>query len=287
MLMGNFVVERAGIVALCRVHGINTIHAEDGFFPHYATAHGDPLGFCWESSLPRMIFRGCSERQRQRAQEVRQKWLQFSPQILPDSVIKPFVFWPLQLIGDKVNQWDLNVKEWAGLLRHFRGCVPEHVQMVIKEHPRSKLQDNLGVEALARELPNTVIVPKSTHLKTLLKECSAAAGANSSVLYEARLMFRKPTYVYARSWFTNHSELFIPVAGAGRKPRLVNRFDFVENNQLMRNERLDDYTDWFLAQLLARQISHEEAQRNPKALRAMVDRLSYHSFVKYGEEIFA
>lgn len=57
MLMGNFVHDRVGIVSLCRDAEIETAHAEDGFFPHYSTMHVDPVGFCWESSLPRMIFR--------------------------------------------------------------------------------------------------------------------------------------------------------------------------------------------------------------------------------------
>jgi hypothetical protein len=45
MLMGNFILDRAGIVSLCREAGVPVVHGEDGFFPHYATMHGDPLGF--------------------------------------------------------------------------------------------------------------------------------------------------------------------------------------------------------------------------------------------------
>lgn len=284
MLMGNFIVERAAIVSLCRELGINTVHGEDGFFPHYKTAHADPLGFCWESSLSRMTFRGSTELQRQRAGETRQEWLKFESQPLPDTIKRPFVFWPLQLVGDKVNIWDLKVRDWIGLLRELRASLSPEIQLVIKEHPRNRPKDLQGIPELVRELPNTVVVPTATHLKSLLKECCAVAGANSSVLYEARLMFHKPTYAFARSWFTGHSDLFMPLRIG--YPRPVPRLDWVEDNSRMRTERLDAYTDWFLAQLLARQIDHGTAEREPKFFKEFVHRLSYDSYLKYGEDIF-
>ena len=284
VLMGNFIVERASILSLCREWGVNTVHNEDGFFPHYKTAHADPLGFCWESSLSRMVFRECMPLQQQSAEQARQEWLNFQPAVLPDSVKRPFVFTPLQLIKDKVNYWDLKLKDWTGLLRELRVSLPGEIQLVIKEHPRSRSRDVAGVYELVRDLPNTVLVPPRMHLKSLLKECSAVAGANSSVLYEARLMFHKPTYAFARSWFTGHNELFMPLRIG--YPRPVPRLDWVEDNSRMRTERLDAYTDWFLAQLLARQIDHGTAEREPKFFKEFVHRLSYHSYIKYGEEIF-
>lgn len=286
IFMGNFIMERAGILSVCREYGINTVHCEDGFFPHYSTLHLDPLGFCWESSLPTLTFRECSAKQRQRASVAREEWLNFRSQPLPDAIRPPFVFWPLQLIGDRVNAHDLNLKDWSGLLRHFRASLPAEFQLVVKEHPRSRAKDNEGIGELVRALPNTVQIPKDTHLKSLLRECSGVAGANSSVLYEARLMFHKPAYAYARGWFTNHPELFMPVAKHDFQPRPLNRLDWLEDNRRMRTERLDDYADWFLAQLLARQVSHEEAQHNPDAFRLMVFRLSYHSYLEHDEDIF-
>jgi hypothetical protein len=246
--------------------------------------HADPLGFCWESSLPRMVFRSCTDRQRLRAREIREAWLAFERKELPPMIRKPFVLWPLQLTGDQVNHWDLRLEDWTGLIRHFRECLPDGFQLVLKEHPRSKPHDHRGVAELARELPETVLLPHGFDLKTLLAECSAVAGANSSVLHEARLMFHKPACVYARSWFTNHEELFIPMRQ--HHVREPNRFEFVEDNRLLRTERLDDYTDWFLAQLLARQIDRETAV-NPQEFKERVYRLSYQSFIQHGEDIFA
>jgi len=59
-------------------------------------------------------------------------------------------------------------------------------------------------------------------------------------------------HAYARSWFSNHEELFVPLRLDGK--RELPRFDRVEDCRLLRSERVDAYADWFLTQLLARQI---------------------------------
>jgi hypothetical protein len=286
MLIGNLSRDRATIAALSRERGINVAHWEDGFFPHYETMHADPLGFSWESSLPRMFFRVCSDRQRARARAVREAWLQRPARELPPGIKKPFVFWPLQLLGDQVNEHDLNVRDWTGLLRHFRACLPKHFQLVIKDHPRAFDRDMAGLDALLPELPHTLRLPREAELPSLLRACHAVAGANSSLLYEARLMHHKPAYAYGRSWFTNHHELFLPL----RPPPLAEvrslpRPEWLENPSLLRTERLDDYTDWFLAQLLARQIDTRRFTE-PHQFKDAVWRLSYQSFLAEGEAIF-
>jgi len=284
MLLWGFCTERAGVVGLCREHGINVAIWEDGFFPHYDTIHFDPLGFCWESSLPRMIFRGCSGRQRERARQARAAWLAKPVKELPPEIRPPFVLWPLQLVSDKVNEWDLRLTDWTGLIRHFRSCLPAHIQLVLKDHPLSSPKDVVGIDQLVSELPNTIHLPKGFSLPDLLRECRAVAGANSSVLYEARLMHHKPTYVYARSWFTNHDELFVPVNRdfLSKLPRE----DWMEKPSAMRTERLDDYTDWFLAQLLSRQLDSKIAAEDSLQFRTQVGRLSYHSYLEHGDAIF-
>lgn len=284
MLFWGFVTERSALLGLCREHGINTATWEDGFFPHYGTIHVDPLGFCWESSLSRMVFRGCSAHSREVAREVRAVWLERPAGPLPAEVRPPFAFWPLQLIGDKVNDWDLRLTDWSGLIRHFRAKLPAHFQLVLKDHPLSAAKDVAGLDQLLTELPNTIRVAKEASLPTLLRECAAVGGANSSVLYEARLIHHKPTYTYARSWFTNHDEIFMPVSRefSGHLPRL----EWVEKPATMRMARLDDYTDWFLAQLLGRQIGGKTAMEDPDLFRAHVGRLSYQSYLEKGESIF-
>src|SRR5690606_24461323 len=102
--MGNFIVERDAVLSMCRERGINTVHGEDGFLPHYSTCHADPLGFSWESSLTRMTFRGVTEYDWDTAEMARLAWHhQHPPTDLPSAIKTPFVLFPLQLIGDRVN----------------------------------------------------------------------------------------------------------------------------------------------------------------------------------------
>lgn len=287
LLLGNFSPDRAAMAELCRQRGINVAHWEDGFFPHYETQHADPLGFCWESSLPGLVFRGCSDRQRRRASAAREAWLRRPVKELPAGIRPPFVVWPLQLIGDQANVHDLNVADWTQLLRHFRSSLPADFQLVLKAHPRAVARDTAGLDTLARELPHTILVPHGADLTTLLRACHAVAGVNSSVLYEARLMHRKPTYAYGRSWFSHHDELVFPL------PRPQAPHDFrplphsasLENPSLVRTERLEDYADWFLAQLLARQIDPRSFAQ-PRQHKEAVWRLSYQSYLQHGEAIF-
>jgi hypothetical protein len=247
--------------------------------------HADPLGFCWESSLPRMTFRGCTGKERGLAKSKRKAWTTFEPHELPSEVRAPYVFWPLQLVGDGVNAWDLGVSEWSDLIRHFRKCLPEQFDLVVKPHPRSSPQDTACLAQVFQDLPNTHVVPRSAHLKTLIAQSSGVADANSSVLYEARLMFNKPVYAYARGWFTNHSELFVPLHFR-HPPRSLPRLDFITDGTIAASERLSEYSDWFLCQLLARQFPRERAASDRETFLAWVDRLSYDSYIKYGEDIF-
>lgn len=286
LFLHNFSPDRKAFIALCRERGINFAHWEDGFFPHYETQHLDPVGFCWESSLPGMAFRGCSDRQRIRARAAREAWLARPAKELPPEVRKPFVLWPLQLIGDQVNRFDLDVPDWTELLRHFRALLPPEFQLVLKSHPRARPKDTAGLDALLPELPHTIMLPRAD-LPALLRECHTAVGANSSVLYEARLMHRKPVYAYSRGWFTNHSDLVVPIARLnGTVPsNTLPHLDWLEHPSLLRTGHLDDYADWFLAQLLARQIDRRQ-YTDPGQHRAAIWRLSDQSYQEHGESIF-
>ena len=68
-------------------------------------------------------------------------------------------------------------------------------------------------------------------------------------------------------------------------PRELPRIDYLTDASAIRNEYLDDYADWFLYQLLARQLDHYEAG-DWATLREWAFRRSYKSYMTYGEEIF-
>lgn len=280
MIMGNFIRDRHSIRSICRQLSIDCISSEDGFFPHYSTLHVDPLGFSWESSLPRMVFRSISPKVRRKAQTNRKRWMRFARQELPGGVCKPYVLWPLQLIKDQVNRWDLNANDWLALLAHFRECLPPEFQLVVKPHPRAMKE----LDGVASHLFNTLILEEDCHLQSLLEGASAVAGANSTVLLEARLMFHKPTYCYARGWHTNHTEIFWPLQ-LNHPPRALPHVDCLYRPKSMRDEWHDDYADWFLYQLLIRQLGLQEAT-NFELLYKFVGCRTFRAFELDGEDIF-
>jgi hypothetical protein len=71
-----------------------------------------------------------------------------------------------------------------------------------------------------------------------------------------------------------------------RHIREPGRLDWLADNKSMRTHYREDYANWFLYQLLARQIDKTLAERSPESFKACVFRLSYSSFRRYGEEIF-
>jgi hypothetical protein len=282
MIAGNFICDRHEIQNLCRDHDIDIIYSEDGFFPHYQTLHADPLGFAWESSLCRTKFRHLSDHQRSVSQAKRSIWLDFRKTGFPPQIRRPYVLWPLQLIGDNANRCDLNLSDWSPLLRHFRRVLPMEFQLAVKPHPRAKPRD--FARETCDDLDGVCILPRECDLRTLIAGASAVAGANSSVLLEARLMFHKPVFAYARSWFTDHPDLFIPLVYTDPSTE-ISCMDRMISKDWISSDYLNDYTDWFLYQLLNRQLDHDAA-RCWERLHQWTIKRTYKSFVAHGEGIF-
>lgn len=284
IMMFNFIIDRDGISRVARSRDIDTVSTEDGFFPHYQTMYADPLGFSWESSVCRMIFRGALGKQRELAMTTRNDWTLFNSGELPPEITPPFVLFPLQLIGDHVNKCDLALKNWCSVISHFRECLPEKYQLVLREHPRAEDSDRNGIQNLLTHIPNTILVKPQACLKTMIRSSSAVAGVNSHVLLEARLMFNKPTYVYGRGYHTGHPDLFYNVRLIN-KPRLIQDEESVDRGEILESEYLEEYRDWFLSQLLVRQIKKSKATDFVFLLEWM-KRMSYQSFISHGESIF-
>lgn len=251
----------------------NTIFTEVGFFPHYQSFFFDPLGFCWKSSLTKMKFKQCSDRQRKIAKKTIKQFRIFADK-LPTAVTPPFFLWADQLLRDNTNAYGLKLGKWSILIKHFRQCLPDNIQLVIKTHPRSRHEEHSYLYELPKILKNTTVV-KKVDLKSLLTHCVGVTGANSTVLYEGRLIYNKPTYAYAKSWFSNHEELFYFMDHT-KNPKPIKIFNSKAINK--------DYLYWFLYQIIIRQILISDCKEE-KMLKKMLF-LCKDNFDKYGEEIF-
>jgi len=287
MMMGNFIAERVGIKSLCRRLDIDMIHGEDGFIPHYATLHVDPLGFCWESSLSRMVFTGISDSQRTTAMAFVEQMT--TPRVIGNNeYTSPYVLWPLQLIQDNVNKHDLNISCWDVLIGDFLNRIPEDFCIVIKPHPR----DRSKAATLAEIFANTkrVLFTSNKDLTTLIYHSNAVAGANSTVLTEARLLYNKPVYAYAKSWYTGHDELVYPVRRELPAANAIPNINELEAGVITPCTYIQEYALWYLYQLLARQFNLDRLRTNTKQVyeefSQFLYKRTYKSYVQYGEEIW-
>lgn len=277
LVVGNLYEGSKEIATFCCDNGIDRVYGEFGWFPHYTTVHADPIGYAWNSSLCRMKFRALAPEQAAAVAALRSRFLSQPSLPLPQGVRTPYVLWPLQLLGDRVNTHDLNLRHWYDVLLWTRQIVPAAYQLVIKDHPVESADSRRHLYTC---LPNTLLLQRSAPLRPLLENSGGVIGCNSTVLLEARLLFQKPTWAYGRSWYTGHSQLIFPV-------RLSERLPYAE----LLGKPIDDpwsreYGDWFLSQLLARQYSTEGALNNPDAFLRWIHRRSYRSYVRLGEDAF-
>lgn len=277
LIIGNLLESSTQLADFCSENDVDRVYGEFGWFPHYTTIHADPLGYAWNSSLCRARFPGLTANQRARVTAFRSDYLSTSNGPLPEGVHKPFVFWPLQLIIDRVNTQDLNLCDWFEVLLWTRQIIPAAYQLVIKHHP---IQNALPRTNLYTCLPNTLLLDRSAPLRPLIESCSGVIGSNSTVLLESRLLFRKPTWAYGRSWYTGHPDLIFPL----RLSELPFKLELLR--QGITDQWSLDYGDWFLSQLLARQYSAEQARNNPAAFLRWIHRRFYNFYARAGEDAF-
>jgi hypothetical protein len=277
LVIGNLLESSKELAEFCSEKGVDRVYGEFGWFPHFTTVHADPVGYAWDSSLCQIKFHGITEKQRAKASAFRNAHLSTPTNLLPESVKKPFVFWPLQLIGDRVNKHDLNLPDWFELLLWTRQIVPAAYQLVIKDHPVQNVDSRMSLYTC---LPNTLLLDRATPLRPLIENSAGVIGCNSTVLLEARLLFRKPTWGYGRSWYTGHPDLIFSVRLSERLPKLEMLGQRITDPWLL------DYGDWFLWQLLSRQYSTEQARKEPAAFLRWIDRRSYHSYLHLGDDAF-
>lgn len=261
----NFVPYADRLKTWCHEHDVPLVHTEIGWFPHYSTYHADPDGFCWDSDI---AHRACDsgEVDRTAAAGIREQH-RSAPSSLPDWIRPPYVVFAHQLLRDKVNRRGLGLTSWGRMIRHARGMLPDHIKLVVKEHPQSN--DGKRLAAITRKLPNTGLLrkQKKVPIGALLPTTAGVISANSTVLYEARLIHDKPVWAYSRSWFDGVPNLF---------PKLT-----LDNDTLPHAAWLDDPAsmaehaderDRFLNLLVSRQFDRNKAKSDPDAFLAFLQK---------------
>jgi SAM-dependent methyltransferase len=282
LLMHNFIVNRVEMKELALSSGIDVVHGEDGFLPHYTALHFDPSGFCWESSLTSMQFRDCTDKQYEvAAQHIEDMREDYKTDL---HTSKPFVLFPLQLLSDRVNTYSLNIKEnWLVLLEHARHILPEEFDLVVRPHPRGGAYKD---ESEWAEITRGVIwrSNKQASLVDELHACSGVIGSNSTVISEARLLYNKPVWAYGPSWYTNHTALVYPLQHTMENYMLPWADELIDG--VRKSEYLDRYKHWYVAQLMARQFGGRTV-KDVKTFQQWLLRRTHNSFKQHGEDIFS
>jgi hypothetical protein len=228
----------------CGKAGIPIITFEDGFIPHYSGLHFDRKGFCWESSFP---YENVSKYPDNEEQFNMSSYDMKRPEV---SVDKPFVFVPLQMLGDSVILHGSDVKSWDAFVSKVREDVPEEYDLVVKNHPREKSKFE------SRD-PSIHVIDDG--LGWAIDESEFVVGVNSGVLYESAFIFNKPVYYYGKSWYDRHPEVCRPARG------ILEKYDIDTNIrtyrrrfwQFMKSKQLD-YSDGFDDKRLIKLIQKEK-----------------------------
>jgi SAM-dependent methyltransferase len=226
----------------CRKEKIPVITFEDGFIPHYTSLHFDYRGFCWDSSFPDKNIKLYDDVQ----EDFSHVKYDMTP---PIEINKPFVFVPLQTLGDSVILHGSDIKNWEEFVNKVRGEVSEKYDLVVKNHPREH------TKYVSRREDIKVI---NSGLGWAIKECEFVVGVNSGVLYESSIIFNKPVYYYGRSWYDKHPEVCVPARGKLESYEVTR--DMIEYRrrfwQMMKSHQLD-YSKEFDDQRLLSLISQE------------------------------
>lgn len=287
-VVDNFAVKEEHMDAL-RAAMPDVVHVEDGWFDHAETVHCDPLGFCWRSSLCRMEFPGLvTDAQVRVSEDVLDYMARRSAcdEATSDKMAEfgDYVLWPLQLLQDRVNTFGENAYSWVPYIKHARKLLPAAVKLLVKPHPRDAAPGSRSLSEIAELAAadgGVVLLPPKLNLASCLAGARGVVGMNSTVLYEARLIFGLPIWAYADSWYSNHDELFYRLKldsdSLPHAAQLEDRSDL---------DDMDEYARWFIYQLAARQFMKDPADADLKRYVRHLRARSYQQWVRYGPDMF-
>lgn len=262
--------KRVELVRHCVVNSINHVFSELGLLPHYKTFYLDPVGFGSESSICSMPFRKLTKRDSRLADDFRDKWRSKFEYSNPVPRGTKYVLLLLQILIGSKKAGDVSFSSWDPFILDIKSRVAPGTKIIVRPHPFS---DSLHISDKTLSLPDVQLIDKrSSNLQSLIVGAESVYGVNSTSLLEACLIYGKQTFVYGDGFNCGHDRIF---------PR-VRLADVVHFNPGIPDP---DYVNWFLFQLLARQFPKSLSQNSGDLFDA-INRMSFHSFMRYGQSIF-
>ncbi|MHA1469271.1 MAG: capsular polysaccharide export protein, LipB/KpsS family [Candidatus Asgardarchaeia archaeon] len=200
IFLNNYVRYSPLIQEYAKKHGTKVSVCEHSWFPA-SQWHLDPVGFSHESLLAKSRLDNVNidiEKEKEKIKEYKKDLIQHKY-----SINKPYIVLILQKTQDITIDigypdfpgWQ-RIIDWANSLR-----IDKEILIIKLRHTLFKLK-RLGESYV---FPKDSIVIQSKRVNNnILKNANLVIGVNSTMLYEASLIYNKPVLALGSSWFDAH-----------------------------------------------------------------------------------
>ncbi len=203
MIFTHMEVDKSFINKL-RERGIQVSFCGHGWFP-YHTKHFDPNGFAHKS-----LFANSNFSHLQIDKDVMKKCIKeykkaYEEQSKKNNLFKiqgPYTVVILQKTRDvTISEGYRDFKSWQQIIDFAHSLLDKKEILIIKAHTDQQQQREKLVTP-----SNSIIVQSKLFNDDILSNAKLVVGVNSTMLYEASLLYNKPVIALGESWFNGHPE---------------------------------------------------------------------------------
>ena len=188
---------------LAKSHNIKVSSYELGWFPHYRIWHCDPFGFSSRSLLAQSRLDNVDidiDKVSNVVDKYRQSWSAGEENFRLD---KKYMVVVLQHTKDATIVHDYpGFTNWQDIIDYADSIRGKNQVMVIKINPQ-----NVASKEKLLIPHNSVAVQSKSFNNDILSNAEFVVGVNSTMLYEASLLYDKPVIALGNSWFDSHPEV--------------------------------------------------------------------------------
>jgi len=208
LIVKNLIFNNASIysertINYAKDNNIKVSSHEQGWFPHYQTLHFDPLGFSSHSLLAKSRLDNIDINIDKIKDIIKNYKNTFAVNENIFKLNKPYILLITQHTGDATIQHDYNdFESWQKIIDFADKIKKKNELLVIKINPQNVKSKDVMI------LPHgSIAIQNKCFNNDLLANANAVIGVNSTMLYEASLLYDKPVIALGDSWFNCHPEV--------------------------------------------------------------------------------
>ncbi len=176
---------------------------EQGWFPHYQTLHCDPLGFSSKSLLAKTRLGDIEIDLEKISNEITNYKKNYAKPEGIFKIDKPYVLLIFQHTGDATIKHDYkDFKSWQKIIDFADKVRGKGKTLVVKVNPQ-----NVNSKEKIQLPHNSIAIQNKFFNNDLLMNAKVVIGVNSTMLYEASIIYNKPVLALGSSWFDCHPEV--------------------------------------------------------------------------------